>query len=294
MRSATSSCTNSSRSAEQRWPAERNAEVTTSSATCSGSAVASTIIALMPPVSAISGTIGPSLAASVAVDRARDLGRAGEDDAGDVGMGDQRRADAAVAGDEMQRARRDAGLVQQGDGLGRDQRRLLGGLGDDAVAGHQRRGDLAQENRQRKVPGRDRDEDAAAAQASVLLSPVGPGIATLAAEQLSALRGVVAAEIGGFAHLGERVVERLAALALQQRDEVRAAALEQIGGLLQRRRARCRRRPAPGREARACRGDRRACVLRRRVGDRLEIGRLGLTSASSRSSAGALAEFDAA
>ena len=71
MRSATSSWTNSRRSAEQRWPAERNAEVTTSSATCSGSAVASTIIALMPPVSAISGTIGPSLAASVRlIDRA--------------------------------------------------------------------------------------------------------------------------------------------------------------------------------------------------------------------------------
>jgi hypothetical protein len=33
-------------------------------ATCSGSAVLSTTMALMPPVSAISGTIGPSLAAS--------------------------------------------------------------------------------------------------------------------------------------------------------------------------------------------------------------------------------------
>ena len=64
MCSATSSCTHRSRSAEQRWPAERNDEATTSSVTCSGSAVASTIIALMPPVSAISGTIGPSLAAS--------------------------------------------------------------------------------------------------------------------------------------------------------------------------------------------------------------------------------------
>ena len=62
--SATSSCTKSRRSAEQRWPAERKADVTTSSATCSGSAVASAIMALMPPVSAISGTIGPSLAAS--------------------------------------------------------------------------------------------------------------------------------------------------------------------------------------------------------------------------------------
>ncbi len=64
IRSATSSCSSSRRSAEQRWPAERNADVTTSSATCSGSAVASTIMALMPPVSAISGTIGPSFAAS--------------------------------------------------------------------------------------------------------------------------------------------------------------------------------------------------------------------------------------
>ncbi len=62
--SATSSCTQSSRNAEQRCPAERNADVTTSSVTCSGSAVASTIIALMPPVSAISGTIGASLPAS--------------------------------------------------------------------------------------------------------------------------------------------------------------------------------------------------------------------------------------
>jgi hypothetical protein len=62
--SATSSCTQSRRSAEQRWPAERKADITTSSATCSGSAVASTIMALMPPVSAMSGTIGPSFAAS--------------------------------------------------------------------------------------------------------------------------------------------------------------------------------------------------------------------------------------
>ena len=53
------------RVAEQRWPAERKAEVITSSVTCSGSAVASTIMALMPPVSAMSGTIGPSLPASV-------------------------------------------------------------------------------------------------------------------------------------------------------------------------------------------------------------------------------------
>ena len=144
MRSATSSCTQSSRSAEQRWPAERNADVITSSVTCSGSAVASTIMALMPPVSAISGTIGPSLAASARLMARADLGRAGEGDAGDARVGDQRRADLAVARHEMQRARRHAGLVQQAHRFGRDQRRLLGGLGHHRIAGGERGRDLAE------------------------------------------------------------------------------------------------------------------------------------------------------
>src|SRR5712691_2437704 len=64
MGSATSSCTHKRRSAEQRWPAERKADATTSSATCSGRAVASTMIGLTPPVSAISGTIAESFTAS--------------------------------------------------------------------------------------------------------------------------------------------------------------------------------------------------------------------------------------
>jgi hypothetical protein len=46
------------RSAEQRWPADWKAEATMSRTACSGSAVESTIIALSPPVSAISGASG--------------------------------------------------------------------------------------------------------------------------------------------------------------------------------------------------------------------------------------------
>ena len=61
--SAISSCRHSRRNAEQRCPAERKADCTTASTTCSGNAVESTNIALMPPVSAISGTMGPSLLA---------------------------------------------------------------------------------------------------------------------------------------------------------------------------------------------------------------------------------------
>ena len=53
-----SSCTKNSARAEQRCPAESKAERTTSRITCSGSALESAIMALMPPVSAMKGTIG--------------------------------------------------------------------------------------------------------------------------------------------------------------------------------------------------------------------------------------------
>ena len=62
-------------------------------------------------------------------------------------MIDQRGANAAVSRNEMQRRRRYAGLMQQPDGVGGNQWRLLGGLGHDSVAGHQRGGDLAKEDR---------------------------------------------------------------------------------------------------------------------------------------------------
>ncbi len=55
IRGAVSSCRKSTRAAEQRCPALSKAERTQSRTTCSGSAVESTIIALMPPVSATNG-----------------------------------------------------------------------------------------------------------------------------------------------------------------------------------------------------------------------------------------------
>ena len=58
MPAATSSWRQSRRSAEQRWPALWNAEASASRTACSGSAVESTIIALIPPVSAINGASG--------------------------------------------------------------------------------------------------------------------------------------------------------------------------------------------------------------------------------------------
>ena len=111
-----------------------------------------------------------------AIDRSGDLGRSGEDDTGDVRLRHQRRANASVAGHQMQRRSGHAGLMQQANGRRRNPRRLFGGLGNDRIAGHQRRRDLAEEDRQREIPRRYRDEHAAAAQPSTLLSPVGPGM----------------------------------------------------------------------------------------------------------------------
>ena len=91
------------------------------------------------------------------------LRRAGEGDAGNARIGGQRRADLAVAGHEMQRARRHPGLMKQPHRLRRDQRGLLGGLRHHAVAGSERRGHLAEEDRQREIPRTDADEHAAAA-----------------------------------------------------------------------------------------------------------------------------------
>ena len=108
------------------------------------------------------------LAGEHAVDRARDLGRAGEGDAGDARIGDERGADLAVARHELQRARRHAGLVQQAHGRGGDQRRLLGRLRHHGVAGDERRGHLAEEDRQREIPRADADEHAAAAIAQLV------------------------------------------------------------------------------------------------------------------------------
>ena len=100
------------------------------------------------------------LAGEHAVDGARHLGRAGERDAGAAPVGDERGADLAVADHELQRLGGNAGLVQDTHRGGGDAWRLLGGLGGDRIAGGERGRDLADENRQRKIPRADADEHA--------------------------------------------------------------------------------------------------------------------------------------
>ena len=77
------------------------------------SAEESTSIAFWPPVSAISGTIGPSLRGERAVDARAVCGRAGEGDAGDARRLDQARADRRPAGQQDQHVLRARRPVQQ-------------------------------------------------------------------------------------------------------------------------------------------------------------------------------------
>ena len=214
-----SSCRQRSRSAEQRWPAERKADVITSSITCSGSAVASTIIALMPPVSAINGTIGPSFAARVRLMARPTSVEPVKATPATFVAADEEGAHSAVAGHEMQRGLRHAGFVQKCDRARGDQRCLLRGLGDDGIAGGERRAHLAEKDRERKIPRADANKDAAPAVAQYIAFAGRPGH-RLRAEAGARLRGIIAAIVDSLADFGERVVERLAAFILQERQEL--------------------------------------------------------------------------
>ena len=112
-RSATSSCTQSTRSAEQRWPALSNADVSASATTCSGNAELSTIIAFWPPVSAISTGIVVARFASVRLMSCATSVEPVKQHARDARIGDERGADGlAAAGQQLQRRRRHAGAME--------------------------------------------------------------------------------------------------------------------------------------------------------------------------------------
>ena len=90
-----------------------------------------------------------------------DRAGAGERDRVHARVADQRRADRPLAGQQRQRARRQAGLAQRPHDRERTRRRLLGRLQDDRVAGRQPGRDHPQRDRDREVPGRDHGDDPA-------------------------------------------------------------------------------------------------------------------------------------
>ena len=236
------SCTHSRRSAEQRWPAERNALCTTASTTCSGSAVESTTIAFRPPVSAISGTIGPSDAASARWMCLATCGRAGEAHA-------RAQRDARpVARPRISPGPCSSASASRGTPASCSSSTKAcatpgvcsAGLAATAVAGHQGRNHLAGEDRERKVPRRDAHEHAAPVQAQLVALAGGAG-QLHRREPRARLERVVAAEVDRFAHLRHAVAPGLASFGHQQRAELRqprlqpfGCQLEDVGALLHR------------------------------------------------------------
>jgi hypothetical protein len=149
-----------------------------------------------------------------AVYRLRRAGRAGEGDAGDPRAGGQRRPDlGAGAGQHLQRGARHARLVEERHGTGGDQRRRLGGLGEDRVAGGEGGGHLPREDGEREVPRADAGEDA--------LGRIG---------QFRRAGGVVAQEIDRLAEFRHGVAGRLARLAREDGQKFGAMRLEEVGG----------------------------------------------------------------
>ena len=122
-RLATSSCTKNRRAAEQRWPAESKAERTRSRITCSGSALESAIMALMPAGLGDEGHDGAAPRGERLLDRPARLVGAGEGDAGnarilDQGGTDRRRRPAADAAHRPARRPRAAAAVARKAAIG--------------------------------------------------------------------------------------------------------------------------------------------------------------------------------
>ena len=205
---AISSCRHKSRKAEHRWPADRNADAKTSSTTCSINAVEFDNHRIDPAGFGDERRNRASSLGKRPIDLLRNFDGASKNDAGRQRISNERGANGAIARRELQHILRNVGFAQELDRHGGDERRLLGGLGDDAVSRHQRRCDLANENRERKIPGRNANKNAA----SMTTKDVGfarrPRQRHVGAEN-SRLTGVVAAKISRLAHLGERIVESL-------------------------------------------------------------------------------------
>ena len=158
-RSAISSCTSRTRSAEQRWPAtfecrgddvghgllrQRRANPRSSRSVRRFRRSAESVRRrIEPPGQSCAGSTAPTSVEPVNTTPAC------------PDVGDQRRADRPVARQQLQRAAWHPRLVQQPHGGGRDQRRLLRRLRQHDIAGRQRGGDLPDEDRQRKVPRAD-------------------------------------------------------------------------------------------------------------------------------------------
>ena len=168
-------------------------------------------------------------------------------------MRHEARTNRAISRHKLQGTCRNSGLEQKFHRCKSDQRRLLGGLCDHAIAGGKRGGNLPQKNRQRKIPRADAHENAPPAMDQTVLLARRPRQQNALAAHTPRLFCVITAEIHRLAHFRKRVIQRLSRFKLQKMQKAAPPRFQQIGGLLQRPRALlCRQsgkcaKPAPRR-----------------------------------------------
>ena len=213
--SATDSCTSRREPAQQTWPWLKKMPLTMPSIGLVERRV------VEDDVGGLAAELEGDLlvgAGDRAGDRLADLGRAGEGDLVDVGVRHDRAAGVAGAGDDVDDARREVGLLAD---LGEEQRGQRGGLGrleDDRVAARQGRGDLPRQHQQREVPRDDLAGDAERGRAVAgVLELVGPA-------------GVVEEVRGDDRDVDvARLLDRLAVVDRLQDGELAAALLDDPG-----------------------------------------------------------------
>ena len=160
-RSSTSSCTDSWTSsrepAQQTCPWLKKMPLTIPSTAWSRGASSKTTLAALPPSSRVSRLRVPATVRAIWRPTAR---RAGERDLVDVGVLDQGLAGGTGAGDDVDHARGQVGLLADLGEQQRGERRRLGRLEHHGVARRQRRRDLPRQHHQREVPRDDLAGDA--------------------------------------------------------------------------------------------------------------------------------------
>ena len=169
-----------------------------------------------------------------------------------------------------------------------DERRLLGRLGKDRVAGRERRGDLPRKNRDREIPRTDADEYAAALEPQCIALARRAGQQHRRRERAARFVRVVPQKVDGLADLGERVSNPARPLRRRtaqrvRRDGLRCGRPPRAGA---RRGAPPRSRSTPGRRHRPTQA--RVSPLRhrqRRLRRRSARGRPGHVSSALRRSA---------
>ena len=155
--SAIDSCTSSREPAQQTWPWLKKMPLTMPSTAWSSGASSKTMLAALPPSSRVTFLSVPATVRAIALPTSVEPVKA---TLSTSGWADERLAGGAGAGDDVDDARRQVGLLADLGEEQRGQRRGLGRLEHDGVAAGQRRGDLPRQHQQREVPRDDLAGDA--------------------------------------------------------------------------------------------------------------------------------------